>query len=309
MCKSRIYVSLLMIVVLSLTIHAQDVSPTPALAGDLTEAELALFDYDKDAPLDITETAEEMEGEVAVKDITYLALDGEPVLAYLVVPPGEGPFPAVLWVHGFGSNRKSFLNEAVDLAASDSIVSLLIEEVWTDQNWLSNGREFESDYVQNIGHVIGLRRAIDVLEAQPFVDPARIGFVGRDMGGTFGATMAGVDHRAKAYVLVAANSNFLNWILRSGRESFALQDYLVQMDSIAALRFIRNAAPSAVFFQFNQNDLYTQPSDNDLLFEAASESKQRATYNFAQRDARTALPADRQQFFQDYLITPLDVEE
>jgi pimeloyl-ACP methyl ester carboxylesterase len=309
MWKSRLVVSVLVIAVTSIGLHAQEASPTPVLAGDLTEADLALFDYDADAPLELTEIGEEIEdGDVAVKDITYLSVDGESVTAYLVVPPGEGPFPAVLWVHGFGSNRQSFLNEAVDLAVSNGVVSLLIEELWTDPNWLSTSREFETDYEDNIGHVVGLRRAIDVLESQPFVDPARIGFVGRDMGGTFGATLAGVDHRAKAYVLIAANSNFVNWIIRSGRETFALQDYLVQMDSIAALRFIPNAAPSAVFFQFNQNDQYTQPADNDVLFDAASEPKQRATYNFAQRDTRTALPADRQQFFRDFLIAP-DAED
>src|SRR5689334_21564200 len=62
--------------------------------------QIALFDYDATADLMLTENGSEQRSTVTIKDIAFTPIPGaEPVLAYLVVPDGEGPFAGILWVH------------------------------------------------------------------------------------------------------------------------------------------------------------------------------------------------------------------
>src|SRR5690606_32172995 len=124
--------------------------------------------------------------------------------AYLIIPAGEGRFPGIVYVHWYEggnptSNRTQFVDEAVWLAESDGVMSLLIETMWSDPNWYRT-RKLEGDYDDAIRQVIELRRALDVLLAQPQIDPERIVYVGHDFGAMYGSLMAAVDHRPKAYV-------------------------------------------------------------------------------------------------------------
>lgn len=56
--------------------------------------------------------------------------------------------------------------------------------------------------------VIDLRRALDLLLAQPGADPKRIAFVGHDYGSMHGAILAGVDRRPQSYVLLTPTGSF-----------------------------------------------------------------------------------------------------
>src|SRR5580693_2948320 len=87
------------------------------------------FDYDQKAAAALQEIGVEHRGNVTVHDISYASPKGGRVPAYLVVPPGRGPFAAVLWGHWYWPNseffnRKEFLDEAVVLAQV-GVVSLL----------------------------------------------------------------------------------------------------------------------------------------------------------------------------------------
>lgn len=77
-----------------------------------------------------------------------------------------------------------------------------------------------------IQQVIELRRAIEVLLAQPGVNPERLAYVGHDFGGMFGSVLAGVDERIQTYVIMTAIPDFSDWFLlrrpclpRSGRRT------------------------------------------------------------------------------------------
>src|SRR5688572_9393992 len=78
---------------------AQDTAPT----GDEIAA---MFDYDASAPLEILEDDVEDRDGIAVHDIEFASPipDTDPVSAFLVVPPGEGPFAGVLFVHWLGES-------------------------------------------------------------------------------------------------------------------------------------------------------------------------------------------------------------
>src|SRR5262249_7428311 len=155
----------------------------------------------------------EMRSDVTIKDITYPSpVDGDEISAYLVVPPGAPPFAGIVYVHWYersspDSNRTQFLDEAVTLAQENGVISILPETMWSDPDWYTDGRTLDSDFGDSIKQVIDLRRALDVLMAQPGIDPDRVAFVGHDFGAMYGSILAGVDHRPSAYVLIAGASD------------------------------------------------------------------------------------------------------
>ena len=70
-------------------------SPAPTLPADL----LRLYEYDSDQPFDLQEVKREDKGGAAVHDISYAGPKGR-ITAFLVLPEGDGPFPAVLFMPG-----------------------------------------------------------------------------------------------------------------------------------------------------------------------------------------------------------------
>ena len=258
--------------------------PATATAFPLTlpyEEAVPLFDYDRTVPLDVKETSVTDHDGIAVHDITFATHDpqyGFPIKgrtsAYLVTPPGTGPFAGVVFMHWLGSpngNRDEFLDEAVALAQKGA-VSLLVEGVFP---WYQPPSGYEKDKLQVIKQVIELRRALDVLLSQPEVDPQRIGFVGHDYGAMFGSVLAGVDQRIKAYVLMAGMGNFSDWSLRywPATGSKGVEAYREAMATVDPIGYIQHAAPAALLFQFSKNDAYISTEAATQFYEAGSVPK------------------------------------
>src|SRR5204863_5742114 len=80
--------------------------------------------------------------------------------------------------------------------------------------WSESPVDGEKDRQQIADQTIELRRALDLLLAQPGVDRHRIGFVGHDYGAMFGAIVAGLEHRARTYVFIAGLGTFGDWSLK-----------------------------------------------------------------------------------------------
>ena len=100
----------------------QPIAPPPpkaSVAADL----LRLYDYDAAAPLDVKETKTEQKDGATVHDITYAGPKGR-IDAYLMIPDGDGPFPAVLFMPGAPGARFTFYTESLELAKR-GIASLL----------------------------------------------------------------------------------------------------------------------------------------------------------------------------------------
>ena len=74
--------------------------PAAPAASQPASSAAALFGYDRDAPLDVTEVGSERRGGIEIRDLAYGSGAG-PVEAYLVVPPGDGPFAGVLFYHWY----------------------------------------------------------------------------------------------------------------------------------------------------------------------------------------------------------------
>jgi cephalosporin-C deacetylase-like acetyl esterase len=239
-----------------------------------------LFDYDTSADLKVREIGVEKRGDVTVSDITFEGVSGgEIVNAYLVEPPGSGPFAGILWVHWLGEekcNRSQYLDEAIELAPKGA-VSLLVDAMWSAPDWYRK-RIPEQDYDNTIRQVIELRRAMDVLTAQSNVDKARIGFVGHDYGGMYGTLMAGVDPRAKTYVLMAVTPSLNDWAFYAAQPQSKVE-YIRQNAVFELTEYIRQVHNASVFFQFAEKDIYISHMGAALYFRSANEPKERKFYD------------------------------
>jgi dienelactone hydrolase len=243
------------------------------------EPEVDLFAYDHAAPLNVQEAGRETRGAALVRDITFTPA-GQPVKAYLVTPEaGSGPHAAILFVHWLGepktTNRTQFLDEAVAFAGR-GVVSLLVEGMWAQPGWYKN-RVPEEDYDRAIRQVIEIRRAMDLLLAQPDIDPARVAFVGHDFGAMYGMIASAQDRRAKAYVFMAATPHFIDWFLFR-QQPKDLEAYKKQLTAIDPVVFVPKLAPAPIFFQFANKDFYITADEAAEFYAAAGPRKFMATY-------------------------------
>ncbi len=193
-----------------------------ALAVALAAAAQPLsFDYDRAKPLDIHVAGTETRGMVRIDDISFASLDGARTAAYLVTPPGRGRVSGALFVHWYDSesplsNRKQFLKEAVELARH-GLVSLLVATPWSDPQWYQK-RDVARDFENSVQEVRELRRALDVLTAQPRVDRKRMALVGHDFGAMYGILAAASEKRVSAVALQAFTGSFSDWFLYNQKQ-------------------------------------------------------------------------------------------
>lgn len=242
-----------------------DESPTAAplpvptntlIAGQYSRQDLLqLFDYDPELPLDIQEAAVKIEANGAERhDITYAGAGGRRVSAYLVNPPGEGPYAGVLFMHWGRGTRETFVNEAIALA-DHGVVSLMIEA------------PFRRDPDYFVQTVIDLRRGADLLNVRPEVEVDRLGYVGHSWGATFGAILSDADRRFRTYILMAGMPLF---------SEFWDMEEMIPLD---AVHYLGYAAPASLYFQFAQQDESITNAMAMAFYDAGSQPKQLDWYD------------------------------
>jgi dienelactone hydrolase len=164
----------------------------------------AKVDYDDSKPAKVEEISQ---GDIFT-EIEFQSPRGNDVTASIAMPRNRtGKVPAVLWAHGFGSNRNQFSTEVTELA-DRGIASFIY-----DGNMIRGGRDgvdlqdpvyaaevFELQLRQDI---VDARVALDILERRGDVDMSRIGFVGVDYGVTVGGVLAAVEDRIDAFVFAS----------------------------------------------------------------------------------------------------------
>lgn len=263
-----------------------------AYAQEKSAADSArLFDYDAKQPLDIQQIRTyDRDGGVKVFDLTYASPRQGRVTAFLVVPPGKGPFAAILLGHWGGGNRTEFLSEA-ELYAQVGAVSLLIDYPWTrPAPWrrsIPNLDKPELDNEIQSQAVVDLRRGLDLLLARPDVDPKRVAYVGHSFGAQWGAILSAVDKRMKTSILVGGTPTTADlWhhddpdsveFLKTNRER--VEKYLAATQPLNAINFIGRAAPIPLLFQFAGFEQNFSREAMDRYYAAASEPKEVKWYD------------------------------
>ncbi len=282
------------------------------LTAQSYDALVKRFDYDRNRPLDVREAAVQDRAGVTVHDISYASPMGGRVPAYLVVPPGKGPFAAVVWGHWYwdnspARNRTEFLDEAVAIAKA-GVVSLMIDGPVARPGYVADRTPLnEQQITDRLQSIADMRRAADLLLARPDVDPARLGYVGHSYNASTGAYLSGIDRRFKAFVLMAGSLSD-----KVDLESQEYKDYRVKVgadrwDAFIAKyawldpgTFVSHAAPAAIFMQYATQEEFLTPARARQYAAIVSEPKQFKLY-----DTNHALNAearrDRLEFLRERL--------
>lgn len=269
-----------------------------------------LFNYDRNVDLELREVRAQPGDGFVQRTITYRTAAGIHRAAGLIQPDGKGPFAAVLFVHWYEpeaptSNRSQFEAEAIELA-KQGVVSLLVETMWSDPDWFIKRTQAE-DWDASIQQVIELRQAMDLLLAQPGVEPERLAYVGHDFGAMYGVLAGAVDPRPVCYVLMAGTPCFADWYLYYPRlEGEARDEFVQQMRAIDPIRLIGDLAPAPVFFQFGTRDPHVPIERAEEFFATAGEPK-RAQFYEAGHGLNDRARADRLQWLREQLGLPAGI--
>ena len=266
----------------------------------------SIFDYDRSAPLNVREISHETRVAALVSDITFTPAD-KPVKAYLVSPAtGTGPHAAILYVHWLGepatTNRTEFLDEAVALAGR-GVVSLLVDAMWADYRWYNKDRIPEEDFDHSVRQVIEIRRALDLLLAQPEIDAKRVAFVGHDFGAMYGTLALAGDRRVKTAVLLAGVPHLIDWMLYQ-QQPKDLAAYRVRLTPLNPVDYVDRFSPAPVFFQFAHKDQYVSATQAAEFYAAAGPRKHMATYEAGHDLHTTEVAADRVAWLERELALP-----
>ena len=278
------------------------------------------WDYDEHAPLDIKQKELQARDGIKLFDISYaspvgtraVGPNGGIVTAYLILPPGRGPFPAVIYGHWCmpGSDRKNrteFLDEALMLAHS-GVISLLPDHVSVHPGFVEDATPLNEQQIEvAVQQDVNLRRGADLLLARKDVDSKRLAYVGHSCDASAGAILSGLDKRFKAFVIMAGDISF-----EVDKRTKAFQDYrhkvgTAKFDAFTEKyswqdegKYISHAAPAAVFLQYATNEPFLNAEVAKQYLEVVSEPKRLKIY-----DAPHALNAeatrDRIVFLADQL--------
>ncbi len=289
---------------LCLALLAQAPAPTPSASA------AQIFGYDAKAPLDFQERAAEMVRGAKVLDVSYASPKGGRVPAYLVVPPGKGPFAALVFVHWGQGDRTEFLAEAVMLAEAGA-ESLLIDAPY-NRPGAPMLDTFTHPDVERDGYiqlVVDARRGVDLLLRRAEVDGQRIGYVGHSLGATWGGPLAAADKRIKALVLMGglptitdfSGDDYISNVTHKAYTPQQITDYVQVVSPVNPEHFVGQSSPAMLFFQFARHDRYITPKFAKEYFDAAAQPKQEKFYFCSHEFNDPGALLDRDQFLQKEL--------
>jgi dienelactone hydrolase len=248
--------------------------------GSKESASDPTYDYDESEPIARRDNGlANSDYPIKIHDISY---DGgaERVPGFLLLPPGKGPYPAVIYLHGQGGDRLEMLYTASWIAGRRA-VALTVESPYSPTRSIELGpgvAGLRKERDRTVQGVVELRRAVDLLQSLPQVDDDRIGFVGYSAGARTGAILAGVEPRIRAFVFMSGGEDsvdeFMNLVDEEQRAE--VRPLLEDTDG---LKYIAQASPSQLFFQAGRKDSVVPKDALETLIRAGSEPKKVSWYD------------------------------
>lgn len=275
------------------------------------------YSYNSKAALNSLETGVTKRDDVMLLELNYAGSDDSRVPAYVLIPHGNGPFPAIIWGHWLkpGSplaNKDEFLDEALALAHA-GVVSVLIDAPQVRHDFVPEKGGIEAMRQQGeMGgrEVIDLRRAVDLLYARADVDRKRIAYVGHSFNAQAGAILAGVEIRIDSYVLMAGNysieeSYFASKdpkILAQRKEigDSDLKDYFYEHAWNDPVYFLGHTDRESIFLQYGSKDSITK-EQAQKTFEMFSAKDKKMEFYDAGHALNAAARLDRDHWLQKQL--------
>jgi len=219
-------------------------------------------------------------------------------------PESGDSLAAILYVHWYetesqDSNRSQFVQEAKEMARGGAIC-LLIETLWSDADFFLK-RTQADDFQNSLEEVVNIRRAIDMLLAQPNVDSKRVAYVGHDFGGMYGVLAGSLDQRPSHYVIMAATPRFPDWYLYLPKmEGEARETFIREMAEIDPITHVPNLAPAPVLFQFATDDPHVPKERAEEFFAATKDPKEMKWYE-AGHGLNESATVDRRAWLKEKL--------
>ncbi|MEX2611130.1 MAG: prolyl oligopeptidase family serine peptidase [Gemmatimonadota bacterium] len=268
-----------------------------------------------------------MDGYV-VRVVSFESPVGGRVPAYLHRPSGPlaaGASPALLMQHGMPGDPASLEGLAAAYARAGVFV-LSISAPFNRPDSLSDrapgllpAPHFD---MHDSTHVVQLvheqRRALDMLQALPEVDPERVGFVGFSYGGWIGALLASVEPRLAAAVLMAPtgglasllrshwdNTGYLFVLAGRALEEEQRARWLRMMEPLEAERWLGRDRRTPVLIQAGLYDRTVLPPEAHRLFIGAAHPKKLLWYAAGHDLGRTAFH-EQAAFLADAMGIDLD---
>jgi dienelactone hydrolase len=235
---------------------------TPLPASMDFEALLAQFGHQATGPPEVLVAGRKIESGATVEDLSFASPQSDRVPAWVVVPAGPGPHPAIVFLHSSNGSRDDFLTEAIRYAQRGA-VGLTVTAAHARPGrrrfptWTSQDRE---DVIQT---VLDLRRALDVLLVRRDVDASRLAFVGLSYGADYGAVFCAVDGRLRACALISGGT--LRDYYRRWAPGDVRDRYVELMETVAPDRYLPHVGRTALFLQNGAQDrTYTRNEISDF---------------------------------------------
>src|SRR5271163_748280 len=134
--------------------------------------------------------------------------EGAPLAAYLRLPPGEGPFPALIFSNGFDSIKEMHYLLYADDAVKRGDAVLLIDQEGTGQ-----AMRFH-DIKKRVDAEMSVAPFLDYLAIRYEIDSDRIGVAGISNGGYDAPRAAAFDERLKCVACLGAFYNAEDYLGR-----------------------------------------------------------------------------------------------
>ncbi len=274
------------------------------------------YSYDRQPHMALRESGVEKRDGVMVISMDYAGSRGR-VPAYLLLPSGKGPFPAIIWGHWLkkGSqlnDRDEFLEEAMVLARA-GVVSLLVDAPQARHELPQETDPLE--IIKQTGDVTGqqvvdLRHGVDLLLTRRVVDPHRIGYVGHGFDAHAGAILASVEHRISSFVLMASGYSDEDETFASKDPQVVAQRKQIGDDNLRAyfhdfpwdnpVHFLGHTDAASVFLQFGSQDSISRDQAQHYLEMFSAKDKKMEFYD-AGHALNTAARVDRIRWLEKHL--------
>lgn len=259
--------------------------PSPSPSTALIPDAAALTAYDPATPLDLAEESpvQMLDGGIEIHDVSWASLGSDRVSAWMVVPPGDGPFAGLVYLHGSETDRDDFLDEAVAMAHGGA-ASIVLDAPFartgsSRKAFLLNFGLAERERDMTAQTVVDVRRAYDALLERGDVDPERLGFVGHSWGASLGVVLAAVDARPGSLVIITARPSWTGFLeseaegwVRSAHERAGDEDWRQYLDLMApldAMAEIDNVDASRLYLQYGTADDVVPEDVSAQLIDAA----------------------------------------
>lgn len=223
----------------------------------------------------------------------------------LTIPDGEGPFPAVILVHGSGPNDrdesvgscKPFTDIAVGLANKGIMVLRYDKRTYTHGNKFALIKEY-TVYEETVEDA---RLAIDFLKNHPKADPIKIHIIGHSLGGMLAPRIAEGREDVAGCILMAAAARPLEELILLQTRYLAQADGKVTPEEEKAIRELQKQKEN-----IQSPNLSSKSPPSELMGVPASYWLDLRQYSPVETAARLAIPLLVLQGERDYQVTMED---